>query len=731
MIKLKSVSKIYYNKGVIGTGFSKVSLEFNIGEFIAITGESGSGKSTLLNVISGLDTYEEGEMYINGEETSHYSEEDFEEYRRKYVANIFQGFNLVNSYTVRQNVELVLLIHGFSKKVTDEKVDKIIKDVGLWEYRNKKVSKLSGGQKQRVAIARALAKETPIIVADEPTGNLDKESSKQIIKLLHEISKNKLVIIVTHNFETVEDYVTRVIRMHDGKVVEDKKVKEYKTVEVSSTEIGHMSFASKVRISLRNTFNIFFKFLLILGVFVMCVCGILTNIGGQIKGKHDSLNQGISSIFVNQDPNRIIIRHKDKSIITDEEYDKIAHIKNVKKIEKNDLKLDSLVSLYREESDVYLDVTLKNIEDFDLEIAQGRMPSKENEVVLVAWKDDFFIDFFAKDFLDKEINPVDDNMNSYSPAIKIVGIAEIDDFNMNYDIYGSTKIISELEKINTFKYGNATVYLNDKDFEGLLALNDAVKPGEVYISDTLTSECKNGVCLNSDISVEIKNIYTSRREDFKITQVLDKKNIEKLINEQVYENVEGKIFMNTDDFNRLNDTNNYQSSVFVNDVDNMDSVIKELEKLDLQVLPIKDSVDFDASDLAKLVDFFNVIGSVFVLVVLYFISYFVIFLVLKSRNTYFAVVRILGGTVSICRELLNIELFVSSTIAFIVVTIFGYLFKYNLISFDLLSGYMTYLKWYHFVLSYLIIIVLSQLIARRFSKKIFKDSMITTYNMEV
>ena len=674
-------------------------------------------------------------MYINGEETSHYSEEDFEEYRRKYVANIFQGFNLVNSYTVRQNVELVLLVHGFSKKVTDEKVDKIIKEVGLWEYRNKKVSKLSGGQKQRVAIARALAKETPIIVADEPTGNLDKESSKQIIKLLHEISKIKLVIIVTHNFETVEDYVTRVIRMHDGKVVEDKKVKEYKHVEVSSSEIGHMSFSSKIRISLRNTFNIIFKFLLILGVFIMCVCGVLTNIGGQIKGKHDSLNQGISSIFVNQEPNRIIIRHKDKSVITDEEYNKIASIKNVKKIEKNDLKLDSLVSLYREESDIYLDVSLKNIDDFNLEIVKGRMPSKDNEVVLVAWKDDFFIEFFYKDFLDKTINPVDDYMNSYSPAIKIVGIATIDEFNMNYDIYGGSNIISQLEKINSIKYGHATINLNDNihdnDLEGVLALSDSVTPGEIYISDTFLGECKNGSCVNSEASIKIKNIYTSRKENFKITQVLDKKNVEKLINEQEYENTQGKIYMNTSDYNRLNNTDNYQSSVFVNDVDNINSVIKKLEELDLQVLPIKDSVDFDGSDLAKLVDFFNVIGSVFVFVVLYFISYFVIFLVLKSRNTYFAVVRMLGGTVSICRELLNIELFVSSTIAFVIVTIFGYLFKYNLISFDLLSGYMTYLKWYHFVLSYLIIIVLSQLIARKFSKKIFKDSMITTYNMEV
>ncbi|MBR7042313.1 MAG: ATP-binding cassette domain-containing protein, partial [Bacilli bacterium] len=116
MLKLKNVSKFYYSKGVIASGFNKVNIEFKLGEFVAIIGESGSGKSTLLNVISGLDSYEEGEMYINGEETSHYRESDFEEYRKKYVSNIFQNFNLVNSYTVYQNIELVMLLNGYKRK---------------------------------------------------------------------------------------------------------------------------------------------------------------------------------------------------------------------------------------------------------------------------------------------------------------------------------------------------------------------------------------------------------------------------------------------------------------------------------------------------------------------------------------------------------------------------------------------------------------------------------------
>lgn len=156
-------------------------------------------------------------MYINGKETSHYTEKDFEEYRRKYIANIFQSFNLINSYTVYQNIELVLLLNGYKKKDVKAKILEMIDKVGLTEFKNTKVSKLSGGQKQRVAIARAMVKETPIIVADEPTGNLDSESAKDVIEILKKVAKDKLVIIVTHNIEQIEEYATRIIKMHDRK----------------------------------------------------------------------------------------------------------------------------------------------------------------------------------------------------------------------------------------------------------------------------------------------------------------------------------------------------------------------------------------------------------------------------------------------------------------------------------------------------------------------------------
>ena len=155
-----------------------MNLELKLGEFVVITGESGSGKTTLLNVISGLDSYEEGEMYIDGKETSHYTEKDFEGYREKYVSNIFQNFNLVNSYTVYQNIELPLLLKGYKKQEVKNAILQIIDKVGLTKFKSIKVSKLSGGQKQRVAVARAIVQDTPIIALDEPTRKFRYKISK-------------------------------------------------------------------------------------------------------------------------------------------------------------------------------------------------------------------------------------------------------------------------------------------------------------------------------------------------------------------------------------------------------------------------------------------------------------------------------------------------------------------------------------------------------------------------
>ena len=223
LLKLSNIGKIYVSENNVTVGIREINLSFDRGEFAVVTGKSGSGKSTLLNVISGMDSFEEGELFISGNPTSHYLQTDWEDYRQKYISFIFQDYNIIDSFTVLENVELALM-HIDDLKERRKRALELIDRVGLSSHVKHKGSKLSGGQKQRTVIARALAKDSPIILADEPTGNLDSQTSKEIIELLHQVSKDKLVIVVTHNFDDFSAYATRHIRIHDGSLEFDHEI---------------------------------------------------------------------------------------------------------------------------------------------------------------------------------------------------------------------------------------------------------------------------------------------------------------------------------------------------------------------------------------------------------------------------------------------------------------------------------------------------------------------------
>ena len=211
LLTLKDIGKIYVSEGNVAVGIRGVNLSFDRGEFVAITGKSGSGKSTLLNVISGMDSYEEGELYIEGQTTSHYLQPEWEEYRQKYISFIFQDYNIIESFTVLQNVELALM-HIEDKKARRERAMELIRRVGLASHVKQKGSKLSGGQKQRTVIARALAKDSPIILADEPTGNLNFEIGEAVIRELLTVSRGKTLIVVTHD-ERLSPYFDCTVNM--------------------------------------------------------------------------------------------------------------------------------------------------------------------------------------------------------------------------------------------------------------------------------------------------------------------------------------------------------------------------------------------------------------------------------------------------------------------------------------------------------------------------------------
>lgn len=254
MIQLVNVSKIYNNDGVLTTGLHNVSLEFSKNEIVAIVGESGSGKSTLLNVLTKMDLFDEGEYYYKGNETSYFNIDDMDNFRKNKVGFIFQNYNIIDSYTVLENVMLPYILKGLSEKEAKEKALELIEKVGL-KYRQKNRGvQLSGGEKQRCVIARALASDCEILACDEPTGNLDSKTSVEIVKLIKEVASDKLVLIVTHNFELFKDIVTRKITIHDGEVMEDIDTKNETILEKENLNLDYapLDKKAKLRISKNN-----------------------------------------------------------------------------------------------------------------------------------------------------------------------------------------------------------------------------------------------------------------------------------------------------------------------------------------------------------------------------------------------------------------------------------------------------------------------------------------------
>ena len=221
MLTLKSISKIYKTGNFEQKALNDVSISFRQNEFVSILGQSGGGKTTLLNIIGGLDHYTSGDLLINGKSTKNFTDNDWDYYRNVSVGFVFQSYNLISHQSILSNVELALTLSGVSKDQRKDKARAALEKVGLGEHINKRPSELSGGQMQRVAIARALVNNPDIVLADEPTGALDTETSKQIMDLLKEIAKDRLVIMVTHNPELAEAYSTRIVRIKDGQIIGD------------------------------------------------------------------------------------------------------------------------------------------------------------------------------------------------------------------------------------------------------------------------------------------------------------------------------------------------------------------------------------------------------------------------------------------------------------------------------------------------------------------------------
>ena len=255
MLKLNSITKTYKTEGFSQKALNKVSVSFRENEFAAILGPSGSGKTTLLNIIGGLDQYDSGDLIINGVSTKKYNDRDWDTYRNHRVGFVFQNYNLISHQSILSNVELALTLSGISKSERRRRAKKVLEEVGLKDHIKKRPAQLSGGQMQRVAIARALVNDPDIVLADEPTGALDTATSKQVMDLLKEIAKDKLVIMVTHNSELADSYATRIIRLQDGEIISDTNSFDgsYEKIEnVKKSKKTSMNYRTALSLSLNN-----------------------------------------------------------------------------------------------------------------------------------------------------------------------------------------------------------------------------------------------------------------------------------------------------------------------------------------------------------------------------------------------------------------------------------------------------------------------------------------------
>lgn len=747
MIRLKNVSKFYYSKGVIATGFTKVSLDFKIGEFVAITGESGSGKSTLLNVISGLDTYEEGEMYVDGKETSHYLEKEWEDYRRKYIGNIYQNFNLVNSYTVYQNIELVLLLNGVKKKEARPKVLELIKKVDLMKFKNTNVSKLSGGQQQRVAIARALAKDVPVIIADEPTGSLDKRSAESIIKLLNELRKDKLVIIVTHNYEQVEDYVTRKITMHDGKVLEDKHLKEISLSdeEPEKNNYKNITFFNKIALGLRNTFNVKAKFILLLLVYFFIVAALMTEYSSFKKSEYDNSNHGYNYVFNDISINRIVLRKKDRTPFSNEELEAIKKLDNIDNMMKNDAIVDTSFYLAATDNSYVIDGNPKMIGQLEGKVDYGRLPEAYNEVVVLGGKTDYYLSEKHDSLLEKVYKFSSTAATAMiTDELKIVGIKLVDDSNyyQPYQLYFSDEMIDKLQYGVNEAYSTVSVtflgklhYNSSYNTSFKITPSDRVPRGQAFISEDLKYSCPKENCLWQGIHIAANNMYFTNSLDVSVSNYYNKKTLRNMVtinnwlDEDYNDLYNGRIYINVDDYNHLFNKGTYQISVYVKDPKLLDETLDKLDSLGYKTLAMKNALQRESG--AAVIRIIKIIVTILLVVTLFFISYFIIKLILKSRNIYFTTIRMLGSPKKVARHLLIIELLTVTNIAYFGFILLVYLNKMQVLRWGPLAVIREFLTRSDYVIIYLITIILSLLISEKYAAKVFKKSVMNSYREEV
>lgn len=784
MIELRRVSKFYSNRDTVSTGFSKLDLTLDMGEFVAITGESGSGKSTLLNVISGLDTYEEGEMFVGGEDTSGFRPVDYERYRKQYIGNIFQDFNLVNSYTVYQNVELSMLLCGIDKETCKKKIPELLELVGMTKYTKTRASRLSGGQKQRVAIARALAKDAPIIVADEPTGNLDSKSAAIVMEALHKISREKLVVIVTHNYDQVEPYVSRKITMHDGRIIEDTRIREPENKQPAGEQgragkhsenfeikggkqpSGNMTRGTRMMLGVRNTFNLPAKFILLLLVYMFAVAAVLGGYSSTRSSLHETDLLGYNPYFSYTAPDRIVVAREDRTPITQEDINKLKSTTGVKKVIQNDIGLDNSIGLETDQADIR--GAVYNLSESGLtekKLFAGTMPEGDNDVVCQ------FDTAYAQSSKELKADPSkilgsefycyrfnsDDPARPVPQKLRVTGILFVDSsksknsqINMetgNSRIYVSDNLASQLNMNKIAMASDITLDYNGMKVktsagQGIpVIISDRVPAGKAYISqDQLSYFAKEpgsdipaeSSVIGKPLNLTAKNMFFQKDVSLTVGKIYTENTIESVLGykKDDYPSYSQSVFVNSADYNNLFSNGNYQVSVIVKNELDAGNVAHLLRKDGYKVIPLKDARSDYTGGFSFVIKLMTMGGFIIEMVVMFFILYAVVRLIMKSRNSYYSTLRILGATRGDTAMILRIELVLMMIIASAVDMLGLMLVKHGVIHSSTISGLIAFLTVKDYLLLFAGLLVMSILIAARYSAKLFRKSAMSAYREE-
>ena len=769
-LELKNIGKIYVSEGSVGIGIRNVDLSFEKGEFVAITGKSGSGKSTLLNVISGIDSYEEGEMYIEGEPTSHFIQEDWEEYRKKYISFIFQDYNILESMTVLQNVELSLM-HIEDRKERRQRALELLRRVGMENHIHHKGSHLSGGQKQRTVIARALSKDSPIILADEPTGNLDSQSSKEIIELLSEVSKDKLLIIVTHSFDEVKDYATREVRIFDGSVEEDKRLAERNTVK-ENTETADNALAPKkaafsdikngltlgrVRFFSKPKLSVFICFMMIIATLAVTA---VSSMFGDIPEilKKDTMFYHING--------RVVISRNDGKAIGEEELNDL--VKSLKA--DSAMHYDYLLDYGNGSSNLFYSYpSIKYSYDTTVSPSVGRKPEKPGEVMLCLPLSDqpeygknslietkFYIGSMYFELVGIKYNydnnlpvtaifteegfqiatalslyqhsseyfnlnaTIKDNMNTGFSPVTISNIAFSFALNKNEFIVSSSALDAALKECQQIKetlqaggieYSYETSFRLDGRVIGY-PINDYYYWRDINVSgaQTLSLPLSEDRYQRVEDPERVKEILAESRQTAGFSVVLSPYIIEDFMEECYY-------------------PENYtQASLFFGSDRQAHAAVKQLEDLGYTAVP-SDTV-VKSTSLERMIFIILLFMELVIwLAMMTFIALLVGFVTNKAMMASANDIGILRS-MGITGKVIKISIYVQTLIAVIPAYIGMLLFSFLIFRFPVTNGMFTYMYFWQYLIIGIGVLIIAVRISRKYVKNIFKTSVKNTLRGE-